>query len=135
MGLSSCTVNVLWAVSNLLAACLLLRRTGNFELRQTKHAVPFGLGVFVMAIVQARAGAWPGWCRWLRQLPAAVALPAGLAPTGRAGLEIMPRTVPGTFCPPALQIQPQSRTKKEKNAQNTAQTGNTTIASIPERIR
>ncbi len=54
-GLSSSTVNVLWATFNLLVAYLLLRRTGNFELRQTKHVVPFGLGVFVMAIVLARA--------------------------------------------------------------------------------
>ena len=28
---------------------------GNFELRQTKHVVPFGLGVLVMAIMLARA--------------------------------------------------------------------------------
>jgi hypothetical protein len=54
-GLSSSTVNVLWAMFNLLVAYLLLRRTGNFELRQTKHLVPFGLGVCVMAIVLARA--------------------------------------------------------------------------------
>lgn len=54
-GLSSSTVNVLWATFNLLVAYLLLRRTGNFELRQTKHVVPFGLGVFIMAIVLALA--------------------------------------------------------------------------------
>jgi len=52
--LSSSTVNVLWAAFNLLVAYLLLCHTGNFELRQTKHVVPFGLGVFVMAIVLAR---------------------------------------------------------------------------------
>ena len=39
-GLSSSTVNVLWAAFNLFAAYLLLRRIGNFELRQTKHVVP-----------------------------------------------------------------------------------------------
>jgi hypothetical protein len=54
-GLSSSTVNVLWGAFNLLAAYLLLGRTGNFELRQTKHIVPFGLGMFLMAIMLARA--------------------------------------------------------------------------------
>ena len=55
-GLSSATVNVLWAAFNLLAAYLLLRRTGNFDLRETKHAVAFGLdGLLVMAIMLARA--------------------------------------------------------------------------------
>ena len=54
-GLSSSTVNVLWATFNLLVAYLLLRRTGNFELRRTKHVVPFGLGMFVMAILLARS--------------------------------------------------------------------------------
>jgi hypothetical protein len=53
-GLSSSTVNVLWAAFNLLLAYLLLCRTGNFELRQTRHAVPFGLGVLVIAIMLAR---------------------------------------------------------------------------------
>ena len=54
-GLSSSTVNVLWAAFNLSMAYLLLLRTGNFELRQTKHTVPFGLGALIMAIVLARA--------------------------------------------------------------------------------
>jgi hypothetical protein len=54
-GLSSSTVNTLWAMFNLLVAYLLLCRTGNFELRQTKHVIPFGLGVFVFAIMLARA--------------------------------------------------------------------------------
>lgn len=53
-GLSSCTVNVLWAAFNLLVAYVLLRRTGSFNLRRTKHVVPFGLGLFIMAIVLAR---------------------------------------------------------------------------------
>ena len=43
-GLSSSMVNVLWAMFNLLVAYFLLCRTGNFDLRQTKHVVPFGLG-------------------------------------------------------------------------------------------
>jgi hypothetical protein len=53
-GLSSSMVNVLWAAFNLLLAYLLLCRTGHFELRQTKHAIPFGLGLFVTAIALAR---------------------------------------------------------------------------------
>src|SRR5580704_15832432 len=54
-GLSSSTVNVLWGMFNLFVAYLLLGRVGIFELRQTKHAVPFALGVLVMAIMLARA--------------------------------------------------------------------------------
>jgi hypothetical protein len=38
-----------------LVADLLLRHTGNFELRQTMHVVSFGPGVFVNAIMLARA--------------------------------------------------------------------------------
>jgi hypothetical protein len=53
-GLSSSTVNALWGSFNLLIAYLLLLRTGNFELRQTRHVVPFGLGAFVMAMMLAR---------------------------------------------------------------------------------
>jgi hypothetical protein len=54
-GLSSSTINVLWGAFNLLVAYLLLLRTGNFELRQTKHVIPFGLGLFIMAIMSAYA--------------------------------------------------------------------------------
>jgi hypothetical protein len=54
-GLSSSTVNVLWGALNLLVAYLLLLRAGNFELRQPKHVVPFGLGVLIMALMLARA--------------------------------------------------------------------------------
>ena len=50
-GLSSSTVNVLWALFNLLVAYLLLR---SFEPRQTKHMVPFALGVVIIAIMSAR---------------------------------------------------------------------------------
>ncbi len=53
-GLSSSTVNVLWGMFNLAAAYLLLCRTGNFQLRETKHVVPLGLGLLVMAIALAR---------------------------------------------------------------------------------
>ena len=54
-GLSSSTVNVLWGAFNPLVAYLLILRVGNFELQQTRHAVPFGLGALIMAIVLARA--------------------------------------------------------------------------------
>jgi len=50
VGLSSSTVNVLWGMFNLLVAYLLICRVGNFQLRQTRHVVPFGLGMFLMAI-------------------------------------------------------------------------------------
>jgi hypothetical protein len=54
-GLSSSLVNVLWGTFNLVVAYLLLLRTGNLELRRTKHVIPVALGVFVMAILLARA--------------------------------------------------------------------------------
>jgi hypothetical protein len=53
-GLSSSTVNVLWATLNLFVAYLLLLRVGNFDLRRTKCVAPFGLGVFIVAIQLAR---------------------------------------------------------------------------------
>jgi hypothetical protein len=53
-GLSSSLVNVLWGMFNLLVAYLLLARVGNFELRQTKHVGPFGLGMLIMAVMSAR---------------------------------------------------------------------------------
>ncbi len=54
-GLSSSTVNVLWGALNLLIAYLLLVQTGNFQLRETKHVVPFALGGLVIAVMLARA--------------------------------------------------------------------------------
>jgi hypothetical protein len=48
-------VNVLWGLFNPLMAYLLVCRTGNFELRKTKYVVPFGRGLFVTAIMLARA--------------------------------------------------------------------------------
>lgn len=49
-GLSSALVNVLWGMFNLLVAYLLLCRVGNLQLRQTRHVIPFGLGMFLLAI-------------------------------------------------------------------------------------
>jgi hypothetical protein len=54
-GLSSAMVNVLWGSFNLVVAYLLVLRTGNFDLRQTKHVVAFGLGAFVISILLARS--------------------------------------------------------------------------------
>jgi hypothetical protein len=52
-GLSSSVVNALWAMFNLLVAYLLVERVGKFELRQTKHFVPFALGVAIIAVLSA----------------------------------------------------------------------------------
>src|ERR1700691_4872007 len=61
-GLSSSTVNVLWGLFNLvLVAYLLILRIGSFDLRQTKHVVPFGLGVLVFAIMLAHVWAPARW--------------------------------------------------------------------------
>lgn len=54
-GLSSSLVNVLWGMSNLAVAYLLVVRAGRFDLRQTRHAAALGLGVLLMAIMLARA--------------------------------------------------------------------------------
>ena len=54
-GLSSSTVNVGWALFNLAVGYVLVWRVGNFELRQTRHAVVFALGVLGMAIMLARS--------------------------------------------------------------------------------
>jgi hypothetical protein len=53
-GLSSSTVNVLWATFNLVVAYLLVCRTGDFDLRRTMHVIAFGLGLFAEAIMLAR---------------------------------------------------------------------------------
>jgi uncharacterized membrane protein len=49
-GLSSSMVNVLWGMFNLLIGYLLLLRVGNFNLRQTRHVAPLGLGLLLMAM-------------------------------------------------------------------------------------
>jgi hypothetical protein len=46
---------VLWGFFNLAVGYVLLSRVGNFELRQTKHAVLLGLGALAMAIMLSRA--------------------------------------------------------------------------------
>lgn len=47
-------MNVLWGLFNLVVAYLLILRIGTFDLRQTKHVVPFGLGVSIFGIMLAR---------------------------------------------------------------------------------
>jgi hypothetical protein len=52
-GLSSALVNVVWGSVNLVVAYLLILRVGSFELRQTKHVVPLGLGMLFCALMLA----------------------------------------------------------------------------------
>ncbi len=54
-GLSSATVNVLWGLLNLAVGYLLVCRVGRFDLRNTRHALIFGLGILVMSVMLARA--------------------------------------------------------------------------------
>ena len=53
-GLSSALVNVLWGMFNLVVGYILVVRVGVFELRKTKHVLPFGVGVLAMAVMLAR---------------------------------------------------------------------------------
>jgi hypothetical protein len=54
VGLSSATVNVLWGLFNLTIAYLLVCRVGSFDLRKTRHVLPFGAGILAMSIMLAR---------------------------------------------------------------------------------
>jgi hypothetical protein len=54
-GLSSSTVNVLWAFFNLVVGYALVCRVGSFDLRKTTHVVLLGLGVLIMAVMASRA--------------------------------------------------------------------------------
>ena len=53
-GLSSSTVNVLWAFANLAIAYLLLLRVGFFDLRSIGCIAPFALGAFLHSLFSAR---------------------------------------------------------------------------------
>ena len=53
-GLSSSTVNVLWATFNLAVAYLLVARVGRFDLRKTGHVAVLGIGALLMALMLAR---------------------------------------------------------------------------------
>jgi len=52
-GLSSSTVNALWGSFNFVPAYLLVIRVGAFDLRNTFHALAFGLGLFITAAATA----------------------------------------------------------------------------------
>jgi hypothetical protein len=53
-GLSSSTTNVLWGFANGVFAWLLLCRVGTFDLRQLADALPFAIGVLIIACFSAR---------------------------------------------------------------------------------
>lgn len=53
-GLSSSTVNVLWAFVNLAVAWALLARVGAFDLRAWDDALVAGAGAFALALFGAR---------------------------------------------------------------------------------
>ena len=53
-GLSSPTVNVLWGFANFVAAYLLVCRVGNFDLRDFRDVLAFGLGVLLLSLGTAR---------------------------------------------------------------------------------
>ena len=53
-GRSSSSVNVLWGFFNGVVAWVLLVRVGSFDLRAPDHALVFGAGAFVLALLIAR---------------------------------------------------------------------------------
>ena len=53
VGLSSSTVNMVWALVNLVIAWLLLTRVGAFDLRDLGDAVAFGLGIAILGIAMS----------------------------------------------------------------------------------
>lgn len=54
IGLSSPTLNLLWAFANLALGYLLLCRVGVFALRDTGDVVAFGLGGLLLGLMLAR---------------------------------------------------------------------------------
>ena len=52
-GLSPALVNVLWGFFNLVIGYLLVARVGAFEIRNTRHAAVFGVGVLLMGVMLA----------------------------------------------------------------------------------
>ena len=55
VGLSSSSVNVLWGLFNLVVAYVLICRVGNFDLRNTQHALVLGTGILIMSLMLAHA--------------------------------------------------------------------------------
>jgi hypothetical protein len=54
-GLSPALVNVVWGFFNLVIGYLLVFRVGTFEIRKTSHAVVFGAGALLMAVMLAHS--------------------------------------------------------------------------------
>jgi hypothetical protein len=54
-GLSSSTVNVVWAFFNAVVAYLLVVRVGNFDLRSTTDILAVALGALLIALHSARS--------------------------------------------------------------------------------
>ena len=52
-GLSSAMINVAWGFFNLAVGYLLVCRVGNFDLRKTRHVLPLGTGILIMALMLA----------------------------------------------------------------------------------
>jgi ABC-type branched-subunit amino acid transport system permease subunit len=53
-GLSSSTVNVLWAFFNIVVGYVLVCRVGDFGVRDTGDVATFGAGAFLIALICAR---------------------------------------------------------------------------------
>ncbi len=53
-GLSSSTLNVLWAAFNLIVAYLLLVRVGSFDVRDAGDMISLGLGALMLSAHAAR---------------------------------------------------------------------------------
>ena len=53
-GLSSSTVNVLWGFFNLVVGYFLVRRIGDFDLKDTPDVASLGLGALVLSLFGAR---------------------------------------------------------------------------------
>ena len=53
-GLSTSTVNVAWAMVNLVIGYMLVLRVGSFDLRDTADAMALGLGIAALAFATAR---------------------------------------------------------------------------------
>ncbi len=54
VGLSSATVNVVWAFINALLAYVLLVKVGDFDVKNTQHAGVFAAGAFIAALLLSK---------------------------------------------------------------------------------
>lgn len=53
-GLSSSTINVVWAFANFVVAYVLIARVGNVDLRAMDQVISAGMGVLLMSVFSAR---------------------------------------------------------------------------------